>query len=166
MHSSPCLFPSGEREQEGEIYTFSPCLIPFSMKTSTIFCSSTTFCPQHRGHLSSSSMTWPVPRQSGHGTCICCTIPGAICRTWIFTPVPLQDLQVVDFPLFDPVPRHFGQMTFRRRESFLMYEPYMSSNDTRRGWTTSSPLLGPDRLPGTSAGFPTPAKHTGQARKS
>ena len=67
--------------------------MPRSTTTSRIFFSCTTLEPLHWVHLSFSLIVCPAPLQSGHTICICCTMPGAIWRRWIFTPWPWQPLQ-------------------------------------------------------------------------
>mmetsp|Transcript_2526 Transcript_2526/g.9760 ORF Transcript_2526/g.9760 Transcript_2526/m.9760 type:complete len:314 (+) Transcript_2526:2707-3648(+) len=132
--------------------------MPFSMCTSRTFFSWTTFWAWHWPHLSFSEITWPVPRHSLHTVCICCTMPGAICRTTKRTPLPLHEPQCPDAPLLLPLPSHLGQSTFFARDSFFVTPLYSSSKLTFNPCTTSSPFRWrclwppPPRLPPN--GFP------------
>mmetsp|Transcript_5416 Transcript_5416/g.17138 ORF Transcript_5416/g.17138 Transcript_5416/m.17138 type:complete len:268 (+) Transcript_5416:441-1244(+) len=97
------------------------CLAPFSMFTSRTWRS--FFIVTEK----------PVPPQSGHRDCICCTMPGPIWRIWITAPWPRH------------VPHCRGSpfITLRVMASLAVLPLYRSSRDTLSGCTVSSALRRP-----------------------
>lgn len=65
-------------------------LLPLSMWTSRIFFLRSTLCPLQFLQRSLELNLSPCPWQSEHMLWICWIIPGPICCTWTWTPLPLQ----------------------------------------------------------------------------
>eukprot|EP01139_Manchomonas_bermudensis_P007779 Amastigsp_a183185_25.p3 type:complete len:155 gc:universal Amastigsp_a183185_25:510-974(+) len=117
--------------------------MPLSISTLRTDFSITTLRPAQVAHRSAGLMNSPVPEHSRHCICICWTMPGPICRSWIRTPCPLHAAHR-DTPA-PPLPSQVPHSALRLTAIFFVRPLYRSSSLTTIGCTISSVRGGPRR---------------------